>query len=279
MYTCPKCKSKIQEKQCTMCSFNLKYRNGIPVFFSDSPISTKYKEIGAFYDSLYTNVDDAWNVIASRGSKIIEYIAQIISSDLPERYLDIGCGEGYLLSAVEAKDKYGIDISQKALEITAERSKSNVCIGFAEEIPFPDNYFDTISSIGVMTHFIDDINATKEINRILKVGGKYILGIYLRPPLLLSFYSIIKKVKIEIKDPLNLIKLSVKKIMKKINRKNRTQQIVKQPVEIFYSEKELIKILNNCGFNILETITKRNNPEAPLAGDHFNLYILKSQNC
>jgi ubiquinone/menaquinone biosynthesis C-methylase UbiE len=274
MFLCPQCKSIINDTRCTGCGFTISLHNGLPVFFSDSAISKKYESIAEFYDDLYGRVEDTWNIIADRGPEFVDYIAKTVMENLPEHYLDIGCGEGQLLAAVKVKGKYGLDISAKALEAAVVKTPVNACIGFAEEMLFLDNYFDTISSIGVMTHFIDDRKATKEINRILKVGGRYILGIYQKPSLLWRYYNKVKKMISIMKKPTKLILLFYKKIMDIIGEINNSPSTIKQPVEKIYSRDELLQILEDSGFIVIKEITKWSTPAAPLPGYHFRIFIL-----
>jgi ubiquinone/menaquinone biosynthesis C-methylase UbiE len=275
MFICPKCKSAILNNRCTSCNFVLTFRNGIPVFFSDTDVSSRYEEIASFYDNLYNSIEDTWNKVASRGPEFTSFISDIIIKNSPARYLDIGCGEGQLLAVVDVKEKYGMDISQKALAVAASKTHSINIIGCAEEMPFPDNFFDTLSSIGVMTHFVDDVKATKEINRILKFDGLYILGIYIKPSRLLSYYSKLIKILGQVSKPRVLFGLVNEKLKKIIVKEKKSSISTKQPIEKIYSTKELLTIFQKCGFTIVKEITKLNKPAAPLPGYHFRVYILK----
>lgn len=275
MFICPKCKSAILANRCTLCNFVLTLRNGIPVFFSDTDISAQYEEIASFYDNLYNSIEDTWNKVASRGPEFIRFISDIVMTNSPARYLDIGCGEGHLLAAVDVKEKYGMDISQKALAVAASKTYSINIIGCAEEMPFPDNYFDTLSSIGVMTHFVDDVKATKEINRILKFDGLYILGVYIKPSRLMLYYSKLIKILGQMSKPKVLFGLINEQLKKIIVKEKRSGINTKQPIERIYSTRELLTILRKCGFTIVEKITKLNKPASPLPGYHFRVYILK----
>ena len=47
--------------------------------------------------------------------------------------------------------------------------------GGAEQIPFPDDYFDIISSFNSLDHVDDLTKSISEIKRVLKPGGKFLL--------------------------------------------------------------------------------------------------------
>ena len=114
-------------------------------------------------------------ITPTAGRISIKFMARLVEEVRPRRYLDIGCGQGYLLSAVSAPEKFGTDISRRALETTGRRTDASLCIGIVEELPYLDGFFDVVSGIGVMEHMIDDMAATREINRVLRPGGRYIV--------------------------------------------------------------------------------------------------------
>lgn len=46
----------------------------------------------------------------------------------------------------------------------------------SKNLPFPDEYFDTVLMIAVIEHLLDPISALIEIHRILKNGGKLLVN-------------------------------------------------------------------------------------------------------
>lgn len=113
-----------------------------------------------------------------------------------KKVLDVGCGNGYLLSryALEGADVYGIDITETGIDLCQKRfsyltlpyaGKFNVAS--AESIPFPDNTFDCITSTGVLHHTPNTPKAVSEIFRVLKPGGRFITMFYYRDSLLYRF--------------------------------------------------------------------------------------------
>ena len=99
--------------------------------------------------------------------------------------LDVGCGNGYVLShyAKYGAKVFGIDITEKAIELTKERFricdlKGDFKLTNGNEIPYPENHFDIVCSMGVLHHIEDPIPMIKEIHRVLKVDGELILMLY-----------------------------------------------------------------------------------------------------
>ena len=147
-FSCPLCKAPFKQGKCSKCCFIPANHHGIPVFYTSTDISKRYEAIATFYDDLYNKMgENAWEKIANRDPAFIAFIAQIVSKYCPKRYLDIGCGQAQLLTAVKVAEKYGLEISRTVLDAGKTRNQSTFCVGFAEEMPFADNYFDCISIV------------------------------------------------------------------------------------------------------------------------------------
>ena len=58
-------------------------------------------------------------------------------------------------------------------------------IGFADKLPFPDNTFDAVFSLNVLEHVRDPFTSAKELERVLKPGGK----LYVAVPFLQPFHG------------------------------------------------------------------------------------------
>ncbi len=104
-----------------------------------------------------------------------------------EAVLDIGCGAGVdtLVAAIMAGPKgrvTGIDLIPEMLERAKtnleETSLKNVTFreGSAEELPFPDETFDVVISNGVFNLIPDKAKALREVFRVLKSPGRFLLA-------------------------------------------------------------------------------------------------------
>ena len=275
-YACPVCKSALDSNNCARCGFRMKLAGGLPSFFTASPVSRRYEKIGAFYDTLYSHTEDIWNQLASRGREFDNFISSLVMAGGPVWYLDIGCGEGNLLAAVPAPEKFGMDISRKALQVAAVRAGADLCLGFAEELPYRTEFFDAITSIGVMTHFANDRAATKEIWRVLRPGGRYIAGVFIPPRLTEKIAGKVSEFVFPRPRPAGFVRWLLTKFRRPVPGANQTEPGRKdrQPIERHYKSKEVERIFKDCGFKISKVITKRKYPDAPLAGHHFRIYIL-----
>ena len=91
------------------------------------------------------------------------------------RILDVGCGTGgnlEMLANFGAAE--GVDISDDALEFCQQKGLT-VHKGLAEKLPFEDESFDVVSALDVIEHLDNDIAGLKEMNRVLKKGGRTLI--------------------------------------------------------------------------------------------------------
>ncbi len=105
-------------------------------------------------------------------------VANWIIKNQPENILDIGCGTGKQISLLPSDmNIIGIDLSSAMLKI-AEKQAPGKCIqGDAVNLPFEDDKFDLIiSQFALHEKDMDTIKAElKEVNRILKPNGKFLI--------------------------------------------------------------------------------------------------------
>lgn len=94
-----------------------------------------------------------------------------------KKLLDLGCGDGYDLTQMKARgaEIYGIDSSQQMVDIAQEKNPgATIKVGYFNSIPFPDNFFDIVTSKWAF-QTADDIDSIyKEIVRVLKPKGQLI---------------------------------------------------------------------------------------------------------
>jgi ubiquinone/menaquinone biosynthesis C-methylase UbiE len=99
------------------------------------------------------------------------------------RLLDAGCGDGALVceAAASGAEVIGID-PDPAMLITARRRAANAGVqatfleGRAERLLFPDASFDMVASITVLCFVPDAGGALREMARVLRPGGRLVLG-------------------------------------------------------------------------------------------------------
>ncbi|MDB2369504.1 class I SAM-dependent methyltransferase [Planktomarina temperata] len=108
-----------------------------------------------------------------------EVACTMISKPINElKVLEIGCGRGSLSAyfADVGADCHLLDISPKAIELAKKSFASlnlsgNFYVADCEKLPFLDETFDFVFSIGLLEHFEDITLVLAEKNRVLKNDG------------------------------------------------------------------------------------------------------------
>lgn len=135
--------------------------------------------------SKITVIENSYNKIAKDYNKTIAIINSlddwVFIKHFPQnrqRVLDIGCGSGHLLVVMSGyfEESYGIDKSKKMVELTkAKNKKFEAICGDAEDLPYPDNFFDDVVSHTVFQR-LNKEKALKEAKRVLRRGGKLVIA-------------------------------------------------------------------------------------------------------
>jgi len=122
---------------------------------------------GYAYDGRWRKVADA--MVAHYGIKA------------GDRILDVGCGKGFLLHeftrAVPGVEVVGLDLSEYAIANAKEEVKPFLRTGNATKLPFADQSFDFVVSLGTLHNLpISQLfDGVKEIERVGKGNKKYIM--------------------------------------------------------------------------------------------------------
>ncbi len=106
--------------------------------------------------------------------------------------LDIGCGVGYFLLEIEerlggdepapdgGRTFVGVDVVSNRARHSAQRfadmDNFHAFVASAEELPFPDGFFDLIVCTEVIEHVARPERAFHEIGRVLSAGGVFCLS-------------------------------------------------------------------------------------------------------
>ena len=94
------------------------------------------------------------------------------------RVLDLGSGTGAAFQQLQNFDVTAVDPDEKMLQLN---EFSNKVIGGAENLPFPDNSFDSIYCAFVWRNINEPKKGMDEVYRVLRPGGKFILLDMTRP--------------------------------------------------------------------------------------------------
>ena len=107
-------------------------------------------------------------------TKTVDYIRKYYNLNGESKVLDIGCAKGFMMHdlsmLIPESEILGIDISSYAKDHAIDSMKDNITVGNANNLPYPDNYFDLVISINCLHNLplIDCKEAFREINRVTK---------------------------------------------------------------------------------------------------------------
>ena len=95
------------------------------------------------------------------------------------RVLDVGCGTGHFVAAMERHgwEAAGIDRNPQAVTFAREALNAKVNVGKIEQSSFPDHTFDAVTMWDSLEHVHDPRGVLLEIHRILKPEGRLLLRV------------------------------------------------------------------------------------------------------
>ncbi len=129
---------------------------------------------------------------------VLEAVAREIGDPRGARILEVGCGRGITLLELArcGARVVGLDYSAEAIAVCRrfeermELSGGSVFVrGDAKQLPFAEESFDFVYSIGLIEHFEDPGLLLAEQYRVLRPGGT----LFVQVPQKYSVYTLIKK--------------------------------------------------------------------------------------
>jgi ubiquinone/menaquinone biosynthesis C-methylase UbiE len=171
--------------------------NGVPNFVHPETLSAIEKQTKAEYDRVAEDIYDTavdWQFAAflEDENKIREGMVDLLGVRPNDRVLEVGCGTGrdsfrlarrldkggslfmqdlspgMVYACIRKMQEYDRDMHFKC---ALEYSVSN-----ATFLPFPDNFFDAVFHFGGFNQFGDLRKGAAELTRVVKVGGRVLIG-------------------------------------------------------------------------------------------------------
>ncbi len=138
----------------------------------------KKEKIPEFFASLY-------HELASLNYQLyIDFAKEISLEFIPEnadlKILDVGTGPGFLIAEIARQRPrvkiYGIDLTKEWSKYLQQNKRQlDFCLADVNFLPFPENYFDLITSSGVLHGLRDPEGALNECHRVLKFTGRVVI--------------------------------------------------------------------------------------------------------
>lgn len=133
------------------------------------------------------NAKDGYNLFAPHYDKKEAFLDSFETNTLGrffqeakgKKVLDIGSGTGRTLGDLEKAGAKVVaaDISEEMLKIAKKKfSKIETVVADIENLPFKENSFDMVTAFFVIVHLKTLKEAFKEVYRVLKPGGSFILS-------------------------------------------------------------------------------------------------------
>ncbi|MCB0606934.1 MAG: bifunctional demethylmenaquinone methyltransferase/2-methoxy-6-polyprenyl-1,4-benzoquinol methylase UbiE [Lewinella sp.] len=211
-------------------------------------VSSMFDRIAPYYDLLNRvlslGIDTRWR------RKLVRKIA----GQKPGQVLDVATGTGDVALEIHRQlpDSLitGADISEEMLEIGRKKvakkgltAQIRLQAGDSENLPFPDNTFDAITVAFGVRNFEDLDLGLKEMNRVLKKGGK------------LAVLEFSKPVSFPFKQMYNAYFRYVLPVIGRLTSKDpRAYSYLYESVQAFPDGEDFIRILKNNGYKTLENI-------------------------
>ena len=151
-----------------------------------------YKPVPALGKNILTPFFDFLVEVVGLGTSFKEKVLERVHFQNGERLLDVGCGTATLLIAAKSHNPdsqvFGIDADERVLDIARKKIQQSkveveVMQALAENLPYPSSSFDVVISTLTFHHLPMEIKklAMKEIDRVLKQDGRFLLADFGKP--------------------------------------------------------------------------------------------------
>ncbi len=123
----------------------------------------------------------------NKGHKAIyKNVAEVLAPRSDDDLLEVACGNGYFLKkfAPQVRSVAGLDLSELGIRLASKKHADRVAVGTGEfvcgdasRLPWDDDTFTAVTSMGGLPGFSRPEESLKQIHRVLQPGGRAVLSI------------------------------------------------------------------------------------------------------
>jgi len=153
--------------------------DGIPVFAPRDAYMENYEQIARDHLEATDRTGEANPFIEEQDWEALEESTAALlrrHARPGDRVLDVGVGLGRLLGRFSEFQRYGMDVSLDYLRRARGRGLE-VCCARAEDMPYPDGFFDVVVSTDVLEHVVDLNASVAAMDRVLRPGGLLVVRV------------------------------------------------------------------------------------------------------
>ena len=131
-----------------------------------------------FYQKFFEVQKKHWWFV-SKKKIVLDFINRYVRAKGDHKILDIGCGSGLMLNALEQMgDTYGMDMSDDAINFSKEIFSGTVKKGMLpDNIPYDNEYFSLVVALDVIEHVDDDRASLAAIRSHIADGGQAVISV------------------------------------------------------------------------------------------------------
>ena len=131
-----------------------------------------------FYRKFFEVQKKHWWFV-SKKKIVLDFIDRYVPTNDNHKILDIGCGSGLMLNALEQiGDTYGMDMSDDAINFSKEIFSGTVKKGMLpDNIPYDEEYFSLVVALDVIEHVDDDRASLTAIRSHIAEVGQAVISV------------------------------------------------------------------------------------------------------
>ena len=117
---------------------------------------------------------------------IYSNVAKVLRLYPDDDVLEVGCGNGHFLKkyASHVRSVAGLDLSELSIKMAKRKHRDRIKAGTAEfvqgeasQLPWEDNKFSVVTTMGSLIAFPKPLESLKEMHRVLRPGGRVVVSI------------------------------------------------------------------------------------------------------